>query len=43
MNLDLYFQKFEDEIQPNVEEPDTGVQPDAPIGGDAELEDIANL
>ena len=43
MNLDLYFKKFEDEIQPSVGDTDTGVQPDAPIGGDAELEDIANL
>ena len=25
MNLDLYFQKFEDEMQPNVQPPETGV------------------
>ena len=44
MNLDLYFKKFEDEIQPSVEAPDSGaeVQPE-PDAGDTDLADIASL
>lgn len=52
MNLELYFKKFEDELQPTVEKPETGAD-DAEMAapqddlGDAErdmdLEDIANL
>jgi len=54
MNLDLYFKKFEDEIQPSVEAPNTGADTasDADLGdtedtpeegGDLDLSDIANL
>ena len=52
MNLDLYFKKFEDEMQPSVEGPETGadqagVQPEPetaePAGGGMDLEDIAAL
>ena len=47
MNLDLYFKKFEDEIQPNVDAPETGSEVEAgleePADGDMDLEDIANL
>ena len=44
MNLDLYFKKFEDEIKPTVDSPETGaeVQPE-PDAGDTDLEDIADL
>ena len=35
MNLDLYFKKFEDEIQPSVGKPDTGAEVEADI--DAQL------
>ena len=44
MNLDLYFKKFEDEIQPSVTAPDSGaeVQPEPDVG-DADLADIADL
>ena len=47
MNLDLYFKKFEDEMQPSVEKPEiasgtpTGVE--EPSGEDMDLEDIANM
>jgi hypothetical protein len=49
MNLELYFKKFEDEIQPSVGKPDTGAEIEADIDAelsgqeDASLEDIANL
>jgi hypothetical protein len=49
MNLDLYFKKFEDEMQPSVGRPETGSEVeaglDAEMGGeeDMDLEDIANL
>ena len=49
MNLELYFKKFEDEIQPSVGKPDTGAEIEADIDTelsgqeDASLEDIANL
>jgi len=50
MNLDLYFQKFEDEMAPTVEKPEIDVAPadSAPtpdVGGDEDmdLEDIADL
>lgn len=51
MNLDLYFKKFEDEIKPEVEAPETGadIQPDPvtpatdPADDDLDLEDIASL
>lgn len=51
MNLDLYFKKFEDEIQPNVDAPETAAEVEAgleePAGGEGgeelDLEDIANL
>ena len=49
MNLDLYFNKFEDEMKPNVEGPETGAEVDAdtqaqePAGDDMDLEDIADL
>ena len=46
MNLDLYFNKFEDEIQPSVDAPETGAEvgeEPEDIGSDSELEDIANL
>ena len=44
MNLDLYFKKFEDEIQPTVDAPETGadIQPE-PDAGDTDLADIADL
>ena len=44
MNLDLYFKKFEDEIRPNVESPQTAAdtQP-SPADDDLDLDDIANL
>ena len=44
MNLDLYFKKFEDEIQPSVAAPETDadVQPEPDVG-DADLADIADL
>ena len=47
MNLDLYFKKFEDEMQPSVEKPEiasgtpTGIE--EPEGEDMDLEDIANM
>lgn len=46
MNLDLYFKKFEDEIQPNVDAPSTGAEVEAGLStppSDNSLEDIANL
>jgi len=46
MNLDLYFKKFEDEIQPNVSAPSTGSEVEAGLStppSDNSLEDIANL
>jgi len=50
MNLDLYFKKFEDEIQPSVEAPETGVEVDAGLDAapsqeedELDLSDIANL
>jgi predicted CopG family antitoxin len=50
MNLDLYFQKFEDEMAPTVEKPEIDVAPadSAPtpdVGGDEDmdLEDIADM
>jgi hypothetical protein len=49
MNLDLYFKKFEDEMQPSVGRPETGAEVeaglDAEMGGegDMDLEDVANL
>jgi hypothetical protein len=50
MNLDLYFQKFEDEMAPTVEKPEIDTPPadSAPtpdVGGDEDmdLEDIADL
>jgi hypothetical protein len=48
MNLDLYFKKFEDEIKPEVEAPETGadIQPDPATPAaddDLDLEDIADL
>ena len=44
MNLDLYFKKFEDELQPSVSAPDSGadVQPETDAG-DIDLADIADL
>ena len=42
MNLDLYFKKFEDEIRPEVEAPATAAD-DATVGGDMDLDDIADL
>ena len=42
MNLDLYFKKFEDEIKPDVSAPATAAD-DAPVGGDMDLDDIANM
>ena len=46
MNLDLYFKKFEDEMQPTVEKPE--IASGTPTGmeepeDDMDLEDIANL
>ena len=52
MNLDLYFQKFEDEMAPTVDKPDTGADVEAGLdsqvnlddpGEDIDLEDIADL
>ena len=46
MNLDLYFKKFEDEIQPNVEAPEdipAGSPEPAPETSDTDLADIADL
>jgi len=50
MNLDLYFKKFEDEIQPSVGKPDTGAEIEADLDtkidepdDDLDLEDIADL
>jgi hypothetical protein len=52
MNLDLYFNKFEDEIQPKVDAPDTGADDtgasettglDLDSEEDLDLEDIADL
>jgi hypothetical protein len=48
MNLDLYFKKFEDEMQPSVERPAAGDEVEAGLdadmsGGEMDLEDIANL
>ena len=46
MNLDLYFKKFEDEIQPSVEGPETGAEIESGLEGptdDTSLEDIANM
>ncbi len=47
MNLDAYFNKFEDEMQATVEKPEipTGqpATPDAGAGADMDLEDIADL
>ncbi|MAL46773.1 hypothetical protein [Hyphomonas sp.] len=52
MNLELYFKKFEDELQPTVEKPeiadlsapiDSAPTPDAGGDEDMDLEDIANL
>jgi hypothetical protein len=49
-NVDLYFQKFEDEMSPSVEKPETGADiepalPEPDVGGDEDmdLEDIADL
>lgn len=42
MNLDLYFKKFEDEIQPSVTAPETAA-PAEPQAGDMDLDDIANM
>ena len=44
MNLDLYFKKFEDEIQPSVSAPETAadVQPEPDVE-DTDLADIADL
>tara|TARA_Y100000592_G_C5471053_1_gene319538 strand:+ start:1761 stop:2495 length:735 start_codon:yes stop_codon:yes gene_type:complete len=44
MNLDLYFKKFEDEIRPEVEAPETAadIQPEPDVG-DTDLADIADL
>jgi hypothetical protein len=50
MNLELYFKKFEDELQPTVEKPEidaapTDSAPTPDVGGDEDmdLEDIADL
>jgi hypothetical protein len=47
MNLDLYFKKFEDEMQPSVEKPEiasgTPTGTEEPEGEDMDLEDIANM
>lgn len=45
MNLDLYFKKFEDEIQPSVEKPDSAEEVESELDNsdDMGLEDIANL
>ena len=50
MNLDLYFKKFEDEIQPSVEAPETAAEVDAGLDAapaqeedELDLADIANL
>tara|TARA_R100000152_G_C6716699_1_gene143347 strand:- start:157 stop:885 length:729 start_codon:yes stop_codon:yes gene_type:complete len=42
MNLDLYFKKFEDEIRPEVEAPETAAD-EVPTGDDLDLDDIADL
>tara|TARA_R110001583_G_scaffold7151_1_gene35530 strand:+ start:449 stop:1141 length:693 start_codon:yes stop_codon:yes gene_type:complete len=49
-NVDLYFQKFEDEMAPSVEKPETGAdiepalpEPDVGGGEDMDLEDIADM
>lgn len=49
-NVDLYFQKFEDEMSPSVEKPETGADiepalPEPDVGGDEDmdLEDIADM
>ena len=49
-NVDLYFQKFEDEMSPSVEKPETGAdiepalpEPDVGGGEDMDLEDIADM
>jgi len=42
MNLDLYFKKFEDEIQPSVTAPETAASTE-PEAGDMNLDDIANM
>ena len=42
MNLDLYFKKFEDEIKPSVQAPETAAE-DVPAGDDMDLDDIADL
>ena len=47
-NVELYFKKFEDEMQPDVEKPDTGADNEVPASPeepeeDMDLEDIANL
>ena len=42
MNLDLYFKKFEDEIKPSVQAPETAAD-DVPAGDDTDLADIADL
>jgi|TARA_R110002020_G_scaffold418288_6_gene627549 hypothetical protein len=46
MNLDLYFQKFEDEMQPTVEPPETGAEEETgmdDLPDDTDLADIAEL
>jgi hypothetical protein len=47
MNLELYFKKFEDELQPNVEKPEIDAEPqdvEPDVGGDdMDLEDIADM
>ena len=46
MNLDLYFQKFEDEMQPTVEPPVTGAEDEPAVDSlpdDTDLADIADL
>jgi len=49
-NIDLYFRKFEDEMAPSVEKPETGADiepalPEPDVGGDddMDLEDIADM
>jgi hypothetical protein len=43
MNLDLYFKKFEDEIQPSVVAPETAADPAPPEADDTDLGAIADL
>ena len=43
MNLDLYFKKFEDEIQPSVAAPETGVDTAPAEEDELDLSDIADL